>query len=237
MSGESQNGCNMAGWDDVNKIVWQRGFSAGVSHPEYLNYYVGLALTNTSGGTVTPWGCKDIRNAEYLYPQDGWGWQDSQLYRLVTTPLNPATVVDNPDSVVDRSVVLTAGKIPLSTNPNDTAWQGEFVLIEALIRTGLDDFRTHIQQTRAVLIPELNSDGVFCKVFPICGDVNQDGKVNASDVVYLISYLYLQGPKPPWPLCRADVNGDGKINASDVVYLISYLYLQGPALNCSCVWK
>jgi len=229
MGGETQNGCNAAGWDDVNKIVWQHGFSAGVSRPEWLNYYVGLALTNTAGGTVTPQGCKDIRNAEYLYPNDGWGWQDSQLYRLASTPLNPATVVDNSDSVVDRSAVMTAGIIPAGTS---TTFEGEFILIEALIKTGLDDLKTHIINTRGTLIPELNSAGVFCKIFPICGDVNQDGKINASDVVYLISYLYIQGPKPAWPVTRADVNGDSKVNASDVVSLISYLYIQGPAPNC-----
>jgi hypothetical protein len=228
VTGEPQNGCNTAGWDDVNKIVWQSGFSKGVSHPEYLNYYVGLALTNTSGAIVTPLGCKDIRNSEYLYPQDGWGWQDSQLYRLVTTPLVPATVVDNPDSVLDRSVVLTAGMIPASANPNDTTWQGEFILIEALIRTDLDDLKYHFALTRTVLIPELNDASVFSKIFPICGDVNGDGKVNVNDIVYLINYLFVpNSPPPPWPMKRADVNNDGKVDVNDVVYLINWLFVPG----------
>jgi hypothetical protein len=235
MGGEAQSGCNAAGWDNVNKIVWQSGFSKGVSHPEYLNYYVGLALTNTSGAIVTPWGCKDVRNSEYLYPNSGWGWQDSQLYRLATTPLNPATVVDNPDSVIDRSVVLTAGKIPVSTNPNDTTWQGEFILIEALIRTGLDDLKTHIIATRGTLIPELTSAGVFSKIFPICGDANNDGKADVNDVVYLINYLFVAGsPAPPWPMNRADANGDNKVDVNDVVYLINYLFVAGsPPPDCS----
>jgi hypothetical protein len=68
----------------------------------------------------------------------------------------------------------------------------------------------------------------------ICGDVNEDGKVNASDVVYLINYLFVAGsPAPPLPLSRADVNGDGKVNASDVVYLTNYLFVAGsPAPDC-----
>ncbi|MCJ7578457.1 MAG: hypothetical protein MUO91_08410, partial [candidate division Zixibacteria bacterium] len=76
MGGETQSGCNAAGWDGTNKMVYQSGFG-GVIHPEYASYYVGMALTNAAGAVVTPLGCKDVRNAEYLYPQSGWGWQDS----------------------------------------------------------------------------------------------------------------------------------------------------------------
>jgi hypothetical protein len=230
MGGDAQSGCNAGGWDDVNKIVWQHGF-AGLNHPEYANYYVGMALTNTAGAVVTPLGCKDILNDVYLYPQDGWGWKDGELYTLAATPLNPSTVVDQPDSVLDRAVVMTAGKI---TAGGDTTFNGEFILIEAMIKTGLDDLKSHIVDTRGTLIPELASIGVFSKIFPVCGDVNGDGKVNASDVVYLINYLFVpNSPAPPWPKSRANVNNDGSVNASDVVWLINYLFVaNSPAPNC-----
>jgi hypothetical protein len=61
----------------------------------------------------------------------------------------------------------------------------------------------------------------------ICGDVNGDGLVNASDIVYLINYLFIGGPAPD-PLQAGDVNLDGSVNASDVVYLINYLFIGGP---------
>ena len=61
----------------------------------------------------------------------------------------------------------------------------------------------------------------------ICGDANGDGKVNVGDVVYLVTYLYHDGP-PPTPLEAGDVNSDGAINVGDVVYLVSYLYRDGP---------
>jgi hypothetical protein len=232
MGGESQSGCNAAGWDNVNQIVYQSGFG-GVNHPEYANYYVGMALTNAAGAVVTPLGCKDVRNSEYLYPNDGWGWQDSQLYRLAATSLNEGTVVDNPDSVVDRSVVMTAGMI--QHNPlldADTAFVGEFILIESFSRTSLDELKTNIGKARTILIPELNTGGVLAKNFPKCGDIKVDGKIDAADIVYLINYLYLQGPPPPWPLPRADVKPTGVIDAADVVYMVNYLYLSGPKPNC-----
>jgi parallel beta-helix repeat protein len=59
------------------------------------------------------------------------------------------------------------------------------------------------------------------------GDVNRDGMIDASDVVYLIVYLYRGGP-PPEPLELGDANADGYVNAADVVYLIQYLYRGGP---------
>jgi hypothetical protein len=67
----------------------------------------------------------------------------------------------------------------------------------------------------------------------ICGDVNGDGVVGAGDVVYLLSYLFRDGP-PPSPLCEGDANGDGSVGAGDVVYLISYLFRNGPPPVSDC---
>ncbi len=68
--------------------------------------------------------------------------------------------------------------------------------------------------------------------FPnISGDVNTDGKVSISDVVYLINYLFKSGPGFE-PLWKGDTNGDCKVSLSDVVYLINYLTKGGPAPIC-----
>jgi C1A family cysteine protease len=64
----------------------------------------------------------------------------------------------------------------------------------------------------------------------VCGDVNQDGSVEIGDIVYLITYLYKDGPPPecmPITAC-GNVNTDGAIDLGDVVYLINYLYKDGP---------
>ncbi len=62
----------------------------------------------------------------------------------------------------------------------------------------------------------------------LLGDVNLDGQVSVSDVVYLINYLFKGGPAPQIFIV-ADVNGDGKVSVSDVIYLINYLFKGGPA--------
>ena len=58
------------------------------------------------------------------------------------------------------------------------------------------------------------------------GDANADGKVNISDAVYIINYVFSGGPTP-MPLESAEVNCDGKVNVSDAVYLINYVFQGG----------
>jgi hypothetical protein len=59
------------------------------------------------------------------------------------------------------------------------------------------------------------------------GDCNANGIINTEDVVYLINYLFMNGPALD-PLETGDVNCDGVINGTDVVYLINYLFISGP---------
>lgn len=63
------------------------------------------------------------------------------------------------------------------------------------------------------------------------GDCNRDEKVNMSDVIYLINYLFRQGAEPN-PLQAGDTNCDGKITISDVIYLVNYLFKGGPPPEC-----
>ncbi|MFA6587510.1 MAG: dockerin type I domain-containing protein [Patescibacteria group bacterium] len=53
-------------------------------------------------------------------------------------------------------------------------------------------------------------------------DFNGDGKVNLSDVDYLIAYILKNGPAPA-DLDAADVNGDGLVNIGDCIALVRML--------------
>ncbi len=59
------------------------------------------------------------------------------------------------------------------------------------------------------------------------GDTNGDGRITLSDVIFLISYLYRDGPAPD-PLEAGDANSDGQIELGDVLYIINYLFRGGP---------
>jgi hypothetical protein len=59
------------------------------------------------------------------------------------------------------------------------------------------------------------------------GDVNGDGEVRGSDVIYFVAYF--KGTVPaPRPLICADANGDGYVNGNDVQYLVRYFKGFGP---------
>ena len=64
-----------------------------------------------------------------------------------------------------------------------------------------------------------------------CGDANGDGVIDVGDVVYLINYLYKNGPAPN-PVLIGDANCDGIVDVGDVVYLINYLFKNGPEPCC-----
>lgn len=57
----------------------------------------------------------------------------------------------------------------------------------------------------------------------ICGDVNSDAIVELSDAVYLLSYLYVDGPNVN---CQdaADADGNNVVDLSDALYLFGYLF-------------
>ena len=63
------------------------------------------------------------------------------------------------------------------------------------------------------------------------GDATNDGVIDISDVVYLINYLFINGPAPN-PLWMGDCNCDCVIDVSDVVYLLNYLFAHGPVPGC-----
>jgi photosystem II stability/assembly factor-like uncharacterized protein len=63
------------------------------------------------------------------------------------------------------------------------------------------------------------------------GDANRDGLVDLGDVVFLVNYLYRNGPAPD-PSHAGDVNCDGIVDLGDVVYLINYLFKGGPPPHC-----
>ncbi len=73
------------------------------------------------------------------------------------------------------------------------------------------------------------------------GDINGDGAplIDISDLVYLVDYMFCEGPVPQPYSCVADVDasGDGVIDIADLVYLVDYMFVSGPPPLDGCrVW-
>ncbi len=60
----------------------------------------------------------------------------------------------------------------------------------------------------------------------ISGDANGDRTVDLADAVYLLNYLFKNGPSPV-PSAAGDANCDGLEDLADVVYLLNYLFKAG----------
>jgi hypothetical protein len=227
----SESGRNRAGYDATNNIAWQQGYGVTGDHPQYNNYYAGMALADgrQPGDTTVPYSTHNVKNNRYLYPTAPWGWIDQELYDLAAGTIVGA--IDDgppsPDSIVDRSQVFTARKISVGSDPNARA---SFTMIEALAPSatkGLAELQANIAAARV---------WVGARPLILCGDVNNSGSCELGDMVFLITYLYKNGPKPAPPLLRADVNNSGLVELGDVVFLKNYLYQNGTTPLCPGVW-
>jgi hypothetical protein len=99
--------------------------------------------------------------------------------------------------------------------------------------TALDD-TTYYWQVEAVDAADNHSgyqEHPFQFTVFVAGDANGDGTIDIGDVVYLINYLFREGPAPD-PLQAGNVNDDEVIDIGDVVYLINYLFREGPPPEC-----
>jgi hypothetical protein len=68
----------------------------------------------------------------------------------------------------------------------------------------------------------------------VCGDIDNSSEgPDISDLVYLVDYMFTNGPPPP-VMQAADVDGSGgDIDISDLVYLVDFMFTGGSPPNCS----
>jgi hypothetical protein len=69
---------------------------------------------------------------------------------------------------------------------------------------------------------------VICPI-PMTGDINADGVINASDIINLINYLFLEGPPPQPCAASGDINCSGNVTSGDCMELVAYVFKSGPA--------
>jgi len=67
----------------------------------------------------------------------------------------------------------------------------------------------------------------------LCGDCDTSENVDIDDVVYIIEYIFANGPAPE-PIESGDVNCVGGVDIDDVVYLIAYIFGGGQSPCDGC---
>jgi hypothetical protein len=66
-----------------------------------------------------------------------------------------------------------------------------------------------------------------------CGDTDGSGRVDLSDAVFLIAFIFGEGAAPN-PLVVADVDCSGLVDISDAVYLVAFIFGEGAAPCSGC---
>jgi len=66
------------------------------------------------------------------------------------------------------------------------------------------------------------------------GDVNTDGNITSSDIIYMVNFIFKSGP-PPSPVPEAgDVNCDTNQTSADVIFLVNHVFKGGAAPCDAC---
>ena len=189
---------NLGGMDQQHNLAWQRD-----PRTAYKKYRFGILRVPIDDSLC--YSFTAVRNPVYIWPQEGW--RDDQLWTLITTPA--WTNYSNPDT--DFCQLMTPRKLSLGP---DSAQMESFIIFGV-------DTTSHLMNS-SWWEPMMR----FCGFYR--GDVNQDGTIDASDIVYLINNLFVGGPDPLPFRDQGDVNNDEAVNVSDAVYLINYLFIGGP---------
>ena len=66
------------------------------------------------------------------------------------------------------------------------------------------------------------------------GDVNNDGAISSSDIIYAVGYVFKGGPEPTPCVAVGDVDCSGMITSSDIIEIVNYVFKSGPPFCDVC---
>lgn len=215
--GDAQN--NWVGMDTLHNFIYQYD----VADPATVFGILRAPVDNVPMFNMT-----GIRNPQYVYPNAGFctAWGLDSLYYLMNRPgfFMPAPT--------DTDMSLLAVAPPYALNPGDKHIEVWF----DFGRNTADGFTWEQWYHRL-----LRYAGFYR------GDVNASDTLelpalDVSDLVYLINYLYENGPAPQPFVDQGNVDGKGpyggpidtvcpknNVDVQDLVYLVNYVFKNGPA--------
>jgi hypothetical protein len=66
----------------------------------------------------------------------------------------------------------------------------------------------------------------------LCGDTQLDGRVNVSDALYIVNYLFKGDVPPPDPILRGDANNNCELEIGDALRIVNWLFQGGDPPEC-----
>jgi hypothetical protein len=67
----------------------------------------------------------------------------------------------------------------------------------------------------------------------VCGDVDDNSRIDITDAVYLVTFIFGGGPAPD-PILSGDVDCSDRVDITDAVYIVTYIFASGPAPCAAC---
>ena len=196
------------GFKEVKTILDERGWGSGHPETQYAGYPPAEGAVALAG-TVNPcteemfWSTDDDGN---LTSADGKG----HISLMVADSGAPRTVADPEncpgDCVFDSRIVFY--------------WMSDRAFPSATKST-LSILRRSALWALGLLDTPNRSDIPFQR-----GDSNADGKLDLSDAVATLNYLFIGGAQPTC-LDASDANDDEKVDISDGIYTLGFLFLGG----------
>jgi hypothetical protein len=224
-------------WEQNVDVIYQDDATCNTRGDyDYRDFF--FVVTNTDGdGEVeaTDWSL---------------GWNTEQFpngtYWVKVTALDRYgnTTSDSMQVQVKNSFSI-AGQVGLSDSPPDSSGSVVEILELAIsdtttkdgyysfenIKEGYYSFRiSHPGYITLDMMLQLMEDSTYNFNLQVgtylSGDTNFDQQVNLGDAIYILNYLFKNGPIPV-PFFSGDANCDDVVNMSDAIYLLNYLFRDG----------
>lgn len=226
-------------WDQATQAIYKESGPC-VSYGDYDERQFYEIITNRDNDPlITPsdisgkWATGQIPNDTYTikaWAKDRYGTITWDSMEVVTANYyNIAGTVSTSDGNPYNDQVFVS--VPYSGASDSTAISGSFLLpSQPAGRYTVTTSRVGYQ-SRSTIYDVFNNLNLAIVLSPapfVNGDVDHDGIVNVSDVVYLINFIFAAGAYPvPWA-AGVNIDPSPNINISDVVYLIDYVFGNGP---------
>jgi len=123
------------------------------------------------------------------------------------------------------------GYVHLSVPPMDEVWRPIIIEWDSLTPIQ-DEHYVHYPYVTGVNADECWTPTVFR--FPCIGErrgnvnYDEDDELDISDLVFLVNYMFKEGP-PPKCFEEADVDESIGLDVADLVYIVNYMFKDGPA--------
>jgi hypothetical protein len=194
------------------------------SHPSACNLNISMYYDATTrllniNSAIT--AVHSLENAHLRYAV-----AESHIY-------HPWKELDSLHHVV-RKMLPDSNGVPLPPmNPNDSYADSQSCILNPEWNEKNCYVVVYVQRDDLSDKPVARSARIGPPLIWVFGDANGDDVTDVADVVFLINYVFKNGPTPH-PLASGDPDNDCMVGVDDVIYLINWLFREGPASLRGC---